>query len=601
MPPRAKADEAARGKLRIGDDWHAISIIALSQSNPLKAVAEFVENSIDARAKHIRIVRGKEKGETFLLVADDGEGVPQDAEGRPDFRYVATHLCDSVKRRLKAQGVTGLQGEFGIGLLSFWTLGEALYLQSTGADGRTYQMHLARSDPSYTVAARRTLAPHAGTELKVKPLLPGIRQLSGERLSWYLASELRDRIRSSGVDIQVVDHQSRKTFRVVPREFDGQLLHELRAPVTRLGEIYLELYLDEARPTRRVGLYRQGTRVLDSITALDDFAAAPWTDGTLEGIVDVPFLALTPGTRTGVIRDDAFAVFVEAMAPVTAALAGMVEEQRRAEEERASEQLLKSIQRAFREALLALPTEEYDWFEVRREQENGERGRDAVEGVPLPHEASAGHESEERSTEMQRDFFEFPGPLHTVRISPSSCVLPVGQSRTLRAVCRDRSRRLVEQELQFAWAVAEGSIELGPVDAELVTVIARGEPGLARVTVEVRQSDVVCTAEALVTVTDVLLEAPRRSVSTRGLPGYTYEHAPGALWRSRHDAARQLIVINSGHRDFVFASRAKSLKLRYLVRLFVKELIQLNFPGASPAEALDRMIELSLYVEENLR
>jgi hypothetical protein len=33
------------GKLRIGDDWNAIRIIALSQSNPLKAIAEFVENS----------------------------------------------------------------------------------------------------------------------------------------------------------------------------------------------------------------------------------------------------------------------------------------------------------------------------------------------------------------------------------------------------------------------------------------------------------------------------------------------------------------------------------------------------------------------------
>ena len=32
------------GRLRIGNDWNAISIIALSQSNPLKAVAEFVEN-----------------------------------------------------------------------------------------------------------------------------------------------------------------------------------------------------------------------------------------------------------------------------------------------------------------------------------------------------------------------------------------------------------------------------------------------------------------------------------------------------------------------------------------------------------------------------
>jgi hypothetical protein len=40
----------ARGKLKIGDDWNAITIIALSQTSPLKAIAELVENSIDAKA-----------------------------------------------------------------------------------------------------------------------------------------------------------------------------------------------------------------------------------------------------------------------------------------------------------------------------------------------------------------------------------------------------------------------------------------------------------------------------------------------------------------------------------------------------------------------
>ena len=32
-----------RGKLKIGDDWNAITIIALSQISPLKAIAELVE------------------------------------------------------------------------------------------------------------------------------------------------------------------------------------------------------------------------------------------------------------------------------------------------------------------------------------------------------------------------------------------------------------------------------------------------------------------------------------------------------------------------------------------------------------------------------
>src|SRR3989475_134853 len=99
-----KGETAERGKLKIGDDWNAIRIIALSQSNPLKAIAEFVENGIDAKAATITITRGREHGEHYLSIKDDGDGVPRDEEGRPNFRYVATHICDSIKRRLKAEG-----------------------------------------------------------------------------------------------------------------------------------------------------------------------------------------------------------------------------------------------------------------------------------------------------------------------------------------------------------------------------------------------------------------------------------------------------------------------------------------------------------------
>jgi DNA mismatch repair ATPase MutL len=99
---KAKTNE--RGKLKIGDDWNAIRIIAFSQSNPLKAIAEFVENSIDANAKTITITRGREHGGHYLAIKDNGNGVPRDADGLPDFKYVATHICDSIKRRLKADG-----------------------------------------------------------------------------------------------------------------------------------------------------------------------------------------------------------------------------------------------------------------------------------------------------------------------------------------------------------------------------------------------------------------------------------------------------------------------------------------------------------------
>lgn len=89
-------------------------------------MAEFVENSIDAQAENIAITRGKKKGEFYLKVADDGEGIPKNKQGLPDFQHVVTHICGSVKRRLKAEDAEGVQGEFGIGLRSFWTVRQNL-------------------------------------------------------------------------------------------------------------------------------------------------------------------------------------------------------------------------------------------------------------------------------------------------------------------------------------------------------------------------------------------------------------------------------------------------------------------------------------------
>ena len=67
------------------------------------------------------------------------------------------------------------------------------------------------------VSPRRALFAEAGTEVRIAPLLDGIRSLSGEKIQWYLAAELRDRIRQTGVRITVVDRLARKQYAVEPR------------------------------------------------------------------------------------------------------------------------------------------------------------------------------------------------------------------------------------------------------------------------------------------------------------------------------------------------------------------------------------------------
>ncbi len=323
----------------------------------------------------------------------------------------------------------------------------------------------------------------------------------------------------------------------------------------------------------------------------------------LQGLVDAPFLELTPGTRSGIIQDERYAALVAALAPLEAALSALIAEQRRAEEEQASQQALKAIQRAFHEAILALPPEEYDWFDIKARGRNGAPAGGTAEAAGEEIEPGVGVAEPPAAESAQRQFFEFAGPLFAVVVSPAASTTPLNESRKVRDLPRDRSRRRVIEDLAFAWEIAEGGGSLNGTADQEVELRAPSAPGLTRLRVTVKQREVTCTAEALITVTD-RLDVPAGGsgiANTRGLPGYTFERAAGELWRSRFDADRNLIIVNSGHRDFVFATRNRALQLPYLVRLYVKELVLRNFAGVPAEQLLERMIELSLYAEEKLK
>jgi hypothetical protein len=121
----------------------------------------------------------------------------------------------------------------------------------------------------------------------------------------------------------------------------------------------------------------------------------------------VPYVNLTPGTRSGIVHDEHYAAFVDSLGLLEAHLNSVIEDQRRAEEEQANTESLRAIQRAFREAMLVLPREEYDWFEIRSPSAQGagagqppEQAAEAVgeEGV------SAAGVAEPVGTSAQRKF-----------------------------------------------------------------------------------------------------------------------------------------------------------------------------------------------------
>jgi hypothetical protein len=609
MTVMKKEAETSTGNLQIGDAWNAIRIIALSQSNPMKAIAEFVENSIDAQAKNITIIRGKQQGSQYLKIVDDGEGID-------DFVYVATHIADSIKQQLKKSGMKGIQGEFGIGLLSFWTVGEELYLTSTGKTGKTRQMKLVKNNPGYHIEESQYLFKHTGTELLVTPILPGIRTISGEKIQNYLASELRDRISKSGVLIKIIDKSLRKELIVEPRKYTGRLLHNLPETRNPLGEIYVELYLNEPDPQHKVSLYKSGTRVIDDITKIERFNRLPWKSDYLEGIIDVPFLQLTPGTREGILYDSSFESFTVSLEPVEQKLTEIIEEQKAAEEEKASRSILKKVTRAIREAFLMLPQDAYYWLPISqkkpvkaKEPDGKPSGTDLKEGAELKEEAvvdsilskETGGTGEQ--TERQKEIFEIPGPLHSAVISPSSTTIQVGEKKKLKIIGRDRRKRVIDTDLNVLWKIRDGEGSLDKSEGLFVEYTAPHEPGVTMIRAIVSQTEKEITVESIITIVQELLPGREGDFpsSNKGLPGYTYLKAPGQLWRSRFDMDRHLIIINNGHADFIYASRNNTRKLRYIARLFAKELVLANFPEANKEEILERMIELTLYLEDHLR
>ncbi|MDD9989908.1 MAG: ATP-binding protein [Spirochaetaceae bacterium] len=607
------------GKLRIGDHWNAITIIALSQNSPLKAIAEFVENSIDANARNVTIVRGREQGEHYLRVVDDGEGIRLNQDGVPDFAYVATHICDSIKRTLKRQGAGNIQGEFGIGLLSFWTVGERLVLSSRGADGHAYEMEMLKGDQRYQLTRRRILFAQPGTELLVRPLLPGIRQLSAERIQGFLASELRERIRASGVRINIKDRRARAELEVVPREFTGRPLRGIEPIQTPEGTVEAEIYLNEPSADNCVALFRHGTRVVPDISRLPGLDREPWTTGLLQGLVEAPFLQLTPGTRDGVVLDARFEALCTGLRQIEPAILEQIERERAAAEEEASRSILRSVRKALTEGFQSLPREDYTMLEVpepRRTRVAGadghESGNDGLGELPLgaddPQQAVEPGPTEptndaEPSAPAPRKFYEHAGPLHKLTVSPASSVVKVGESCTIRCIPKDRSGRVIEAGVDVRWRLIEGGGSLADDDREVVRFLASDQPGLTVLQATAKQAESECSAEATVTVAESIGERLGNSDhgGGRGIPDYTYRHAPGELWRSRYDVEHNLIVVNNGHGDFRYAEQKRPRHLRYMLRLYAKELVLNNFAGYDPDQMLERMIELSLYTEEHLR
>ncbi|HMB00901.1 MAG TPA: hypothetical protein VKS21_07925, partial [Spirochaetota bacterium] len=107
----------------------------------------------------------------------------------------------------------------------------------------------------------------------------------------------------------------------------------------------------------------------------------PWTSGYLQGIIDVPFISLTPGTRDGIIQDDKFQCATENIKRVEAELKKYIGMHKEAEEGKDNKNTMRTVKKTLLNAFADIPGEEYDWLDVYRKEKQKQAGNEKKNGI----------------------------------------------------------------------------------------------------------------------------------------------------------------------------------------------------------------------------
>ncbi|MGH9462155.1 MAG: ATP-binding protein [Vicinamibacteria bacterium] len=603
------------GRVRVHDPFELIRWLALSQPDPRKALAELVQNSLDAAARVIRVTRVRERGIPCLKILDDGEGIIPEMSRPEALRYIATHIGHSRKRSLSPQQRLELmtQGQYGIGLLGFWSLGERLEMRTYVPGQKPRRLILNRDRSQYVIEPikGRLAFEERFTEVVVVGLhREAMTMLVTRRAADYLGAELRGQLLARDVDLVVEDKiargRARRSVSVKPPRFLGERLEGL-GPLEVPGypPIRLEIYFtgDETNGAERhsLAVYAAGTLVCEGFHELAALGLdhPPWTDGRLTGLVDFPALRVAPGSRRGVVPDEAARAFVAALAKIERLLNELLEAREREQAQQLDRNLIRDLQRAFRDFYRHRPS--YTMLPVRSSEDEtsgpGDTGQGGVddgdqasEGMAGPSESLLGAESAPIV-----DLFP-PGPLATVEIRPSRILIECAGTKVARALAMDGERRAISSAVDFRWELSESIGVLHAIDGNpaKVQIVAGERPATGTLSVVARVGDREARASVPVEVLEDLGAGP----ADEGIPAPELVDNRGAGWRSRILDGRW--QVNTGHRDYLAIADRPALKLRYLALLFAKEVVLRSSQDPRLEDPLEQLAEIAAYADRRI-
>jgi hypothetical protein len=437
------------------------------------------------------------------------------------------------------------------------------------------------------------------------------------------------------VELVVEDRMARgpaqKVVPVRPPRFLGERIAGLdQVEVPGHAAIRLEIYFagedDTPDGVHGLALYSAGTLVAEGFQQLGALGLdhAPWTDVRLAGLVDWPGLHVAPGSRRGVIVDEAGAAFARALAAIEPVLNGLLESLDQRRSEKLERTLVRDLQRAFRDFYRQRPL--YSMLPVHEARDQptgpGDGGRAGPGEGPADTAQSTPHRESDLEPEIEVPAIPEllpPGPLARVLVRPARVQVQCGSSKRLRALAVDETGRPIEAAATFHWwvegpvgalaltgftAAPEGESTAASASPRIdmlasggrcdVVLQAAAKSAAGRLSVTARSGDLEFGAQVPVEVLD---EIPNARPS-EGIPEPDFVNQPGATWRSRMVESKW--QVNSGHRDFVAVDERPQLKLRYLAMLFAKEIVLRSAQDPRLEMPLEQLVEVATFADWSL-
>lgn len=580
MRPQVKLEERTV-RFSTPDNWILIKHIGQMQStNPLRSIKELVDNSIDTFArdpsyspkggKMVRVEINKNGVRAYIKVYDNALGWEPNRSGRSNFEFSVQHIGDSIKKYLKeyqkARKEGAAIGQYALGLLSFWALGDRLTVFSRcrlpsreigSCSKMVWLRYIEEATIIDEVKPPNELANSSGCVVIVDQLEKARMNLvTGNQLQKYLARACRSRLMKTGVTLEV--HYKQKKYIVRPMKYEGTPF-PIKHYNTKggFGAIELELYLFppkvESSDEYKIPIFAKGAKVYDDITQIEELDIHPWNVRKVYGQIDYPYGTITP-LRNAFVNDAFLEAFIRAMKEITEKLSRQIEEIEAARRKRHRKKFYNAFQKTWQGILNSLPEE---W---RREKE-GKRRRKL-------------EEREKPEVKL--------GPMYRLEIRPENAQVQCKTIQSFSAKPYDANGNLVrDPDIIYYWEIEPSNIAQLKKDMHRTCILQAGkQESITTLTVTAfqyieesgKEKTIHKTASTNIWIVSKLSKKPQRPPPGDKPP--LLEEIPLAEeTHSKYLPTTNVVQVNNEHKDYKLSEkRSPEALYKYINYCYCKEI-----------------------------